>query len=1057
MNRRDFLKTTGTTSLLAGLPILNPGPRPLPARLIPEDKGITPEVLAALRQRGQRRVYRDPHRFALGMPCGGIAAGQLYVLGDGTLGGWHVDGRLNFTGWGADCYKVRPHTRELIQGFTVLVNNPDEKKTGKKWLEARLAGTEHGGSFEPEFIGEYPIAEIRYRGTGFQPMSSSAISSTPLHRSPAASPFPLDISLKVHSPFIPLNAKDSALPCTLLRFTVTNTSDRVIHGQLVGYLENGVDKPQPGEIAPLRRNRHLSRKGLSTILMEALPRPDAANPRPDRPLFDFEGQHYVGWEVKGGAFGPGPATGVFPKQQAVTGFEGKGFVNSFAGDDDLTGELTSEPFVIDRQYLTFLIGGGSHAGKTCINLLVDGKPVRTATGHSQEKLEPHAWDVGEFAGKAPRLQIVDAQKGPWGHINIDSVQLADRVPDAAKRPRPDSLAFGTMALAVSGSAVVDVPDVSKLAEMDLAETSRAEQATRDDSGSLVGAGVTSFDLSPGQSSEHTFIIAWHFPNLHTGNGVMYSNHFKDAAEVAGYVHDNLERLVRDTELFRRTWYDDTTLPWWLALRLFMPTANLATGTAQWWKNGRFWGWEGVGCCHGTCTHVWNYSHAEARLFPELARSTRVMQDLGTGFEESTGRVAFRGEVDKGFEYAGDGQSGTVLKCYREHLCSPDDSYLKTNWPKIKKVLDFQIARDAAARAGSAADPDGIIEITQHNTYDIDFHGPNTFVGSLYLASLLAGARMAEAVGDAPTGERYRDIARRGREYTEKHLFENGYFVQRIPEDASPKWQYGRGCLADQLFGQNWARCLNLGTLYDEEKVTSALRCIFKYNWAPAVGQYNAKFPPERWFAEGREGGLFICTWPMGGRSGEPVRYRDEVWTGCEYQATGGMVWEGLLDEALVMIKAIDDRYDGAVHNPWNEVECGDHYARAMASYGVYQAMCGFTYDGPAGAIGIAPRLNPENFAAFFAGAEGWGLTTQRREGRAQVNRFEVRWGKLRVTTVLAEMLADTLTANAEARVNARAVPAELEQKRGSVRVRLAEPVVLRAGDAVEVVLSSLTR
>jgi len=75
----------------------------------------------------------------------------------------------------------------------------------------------------------------------------------------------------------------------------------------------------------------------------------------------------------------------------------------------------------------------------------------------------------------------------------------------------------------------------------------------------------------------------------------------------------------------------------------MPVANLATGTAQWWQNGRFWAWEGVCCCEGTCTHVWNYAQADAWLFPELARSTRIMQDLGEAFEETSGLVGFRSD------------------------------------------------------------------------------------------------------------------------------------------------------------------------------------------------------------------------------------------------------------------------------------------------------------------------------------------------------------------------------------------------------------------------------
>src|ERR1051325_11414591 len=148
-------------------------------------------MLAALKSRGARRVYKGHERFALGMPCGGVAAGQLYLLGDGTLGGWHIDGRLNSTGWGAENYKIRPQPRELVQGFTLLVENPDAKGTALRWQEARLADAERGGSYSSiEFVGEYPIAEVRY----------SAANVT----------IPVEVTLRAGSPFIPLNAKDSA-------------------------------------------------------------------------------------------------------------------------------------------------------------------------------------------------------------------------------------------------------------------------------------------------------------------------------------------------------------------------------------------------------------------------------------------------------------------------------------------------------------------------------------------------------------------------------------------------------------------------------------------------------------------------------------------------------------------------------------------------------------------------------------------------------------------------------------------------------------------------------
>ena len=292
--------------------------------------------------------------------------------------------------------------------------------------------------------------------------------------------------------------------------------------------------------------------------------------------------------------------------------------------------------------------------------------------------------------------------------------------------------------------------------------------------------VTNFSLQPGEKKEVVFLLTWHFAGGEHGR--MYGNWFADALAVAHYLKDNLDRLRKLTHLFHETYFD-STLPRWLLARLLMPISTLATNTVQWRRNGRFWAWEGVGCCDGTCTHVWNYAQGMARLFPELERSARVMQDLGVGFDRKTGRVGFRGE-NPSQPYAADGQCGTVLKCYREHLMSKDDRFLKEHWPKIKLVMEYEIGHDG--------NDDGIIADKQWNTFDLAFVGPNTFVGALYLAALRAAARMADIVGDRPFAKRCREIAAKGSRWTVDNLWNGEYFEQRIPPGESPNLQYGNG-------------------------------------------------------------------------------------------------------------------------------------------------------------------------------------------------------------------------------------------------------------------------
>jgi fructan beta-fructosidase len=178
----------------------------------------------------------------------------------------------------------------------------------------------------------------------------------------------------------------------------------------------------------------------AAFLLLLLPAPAAAADRPDILIADFEGDTYGDWKTTGEAFGNGPARGALPGQMPVTGFLGKGLVNSFHGGDKSTGTLTSPPFKVERKYINFLIGGGKFPGKTCINLLVDDKVVRTATGPNDqsggsEALDWHAWDVAELEGKTAVIQIVDDATGGWGHISIDHIVQGDRkrTPEPVRR------------------------------------------------------------------------------------------------------------------------------------------------------------------------------------------------------------------------------------------------------------------------------------------------------------------------------------------------------------------------------------------------------------------------------------------------------------------------------------------------------------------------------------------------------------------------------------------------------------------------------------------------
>jgi len=525
----------------------------------------------------------------------------------------------------------------------------------------------------------------------------------------------------------------------------------------------------------------------------------------------------------------------------------------------------------------------------------------------------------------------------------------------------------------------------------------------------------------------------------------YASRFDGAVAVAEHVVRNLSRLTDATRLWHDTYYD-STLPCWLLDRLHSTIANLATTTCQWWENGRFWAWEGCGCCHGTCGHVWNYEHGMARLFPELERSVREMQDFapGVGFYPDTGAIGFRGE---GWTlWAGDAQGGYVLKAYREHQTAPDDAFLRRNWPSIRKATQFLIDQDA--------DSDGLIEGSQHQTYDENYFGANTMVGSLYLGALRAAEAMATDVGDDAFAAECRRIFEAGRERSVAQLYNGEYYIQDVDLEEHPEWQYGDGCLSDQMFGQGWAHQVGLGYLYPEDTVRSTLRSIWTYNWAPDVGPQNEVHAPERWFAMPGEAGLFTCTWPKSRHLGPTsTRYRNEIWTGIEYQVAGHMAWEGMLTEALAICRGVHERYHPARHNPWNEIECGDHYARALASWGVLTGLAGFEHHGPRGHIGVAPRITPDDFRAAFTAAEGWGTLSQRRSTRAQTDEIAVRRGRVRVRTLALELPEGITSSEPTITVDGVAVPADAAQDGRRVVLSFADEVTIEAGSVLSATLS----
>ncbi len=475
-------------------------------------------------------------------------------------------------------------------------------------------------------------------------------------------------------------------------------------------------------------------------------------------------------------------------------------------------------------------------------------------------------------------------------------------------------------------------------------------------------------------------------------GNFYTTRYGDAWDVAEKTVPRLGDLEKKTTAFVRA-FCDSSLPLEVKEAALFNLSTLRTQTCFRTPDGRFFGFEGAsnrsGCCWGSCTHVWNYEQATAFLFGNLARSMREVE-----FNRATcaeGLMSFRvgPPLARACDFgraAADGQMGCIMKMYRDWQLSGDDELLRTLWPSVRKALEF-----CWIPGGWDADRDGVMEGCQHNTMDVEYFGPNPQMGIWYLGALRAGEEMARNLGDETFADLCGRLFKNGSAWVDAHLFNGEYYEHKVrpPEDlkeiapglvigmgtkdvAEPDYQLGKGCLVDQLVGQYMAHVCGLGYLVDRSHVRTTLQSILKYNRQRG---FDGHFNCLRSFVLGDETGLLMASYPHG-RPPNPFPYFTEVMTGFEYTAAVGMLYEGDIANGLECIRDIRARYDGRKRNPFDEAECGHHYARAMASWAAVLALSGFRYSGVEKTISFAAKEG--NY--FRSNGSSWGTCGIRKAG-----------------------------------------------------------------------------
>lgn len=534
-----------------------------------------------------------------------------------------------------------------------------------------------------------------------------------------------------------------------------------------------------------------------------------------------------------------------------------------------------------------------------------------------------------------------------------------------------------------------------------------------------------FELARGASQKIVVRLAWFVgqTNLRLGKDPAgftgdqgkhrpwYAARFTDINGVSFYWRDHYAELREKAARFRDC-FQASTIPAEVLEAVAANMTILKSPTVMRQADGRLWAWEGCsdnsGCCHGSCTHVWNYAQAIPHLFPALERTLRETE-FGPS-QNDAGHQAFRSSlpirpVDHDFHAAADGQLGGIMKVFRDWRISGDTEWLRKLWPKVRQSLDYCIETWDPARKGWLEEP-------HHNTYDIEFWGPDGMCSSFYLGALKAAELMGLALGENVAA--YAELFRKGEQAVEKELFDGEYFIQKIQwkglkakspmetqsfgggyspeaiqllEKEGPKYQYGTGCLSDGVLGSWLALVSGVGQVLEAGKVRSHLLAVHRHNLREDLSTHANPQRPS--YACGNEGGLLLCTWPKGGELSLPFVYSNEVWTGIEYQVASHLMRLGDVRQGLDIVRVCRERYDGRIRNPFNEYECGHWYARAMSSYALLFGLTGARYDAVEKVLYLAPTIRGD-FQCFFSSGTSYGLVGVRK-GKPF---YEPRSGKL---------------------------------------------------------------
>jgi uncharacterized protein (DUF608 family) len=598
-------------------------------------------------------------------------------------------------------------------------------------------------------------------------------------------------------------------------------------------------------------------------------------------------------------------------------------------------------------------------------------------------------------------------------IGLPTIAQIDALSDADAQRKIEELSADALLARVFRDAAQSGAADKVKDKLDLLKEVRQNLLGKNDTPHLnwgTGALASIVKLAPGQKADVRFTLSWFFPHHLTADGHemghMYGNWFRDAGEVNRFLCDKYDEHWAATESFART-LADTSLGDAMAFAWSSQLSTMVFNT--WWgKDGSYAIWEGLGCCGLSTTDVdYQGSFPAVALFPELKlsqmrRIVALQNDLGQVPHNYAGRFD---KVDvPGFARVDMNPQFVMMVC-RDWLWTGDGEYLAFMWPHVVKAMAFTESLDT--NGDGLPDRD-----TGLQTYDQwRMRGTPAYIASLWIGALRAAVRIANDLGKPGDASRWSESLAKASASFDSMIFNGEYYSL---------WVDGKNrdemCMTDQVSGEWFTHLIGLPTTISEDNLDRSIASIVKYNFNPEFGLHNATAPR-------RGGGLLALNNLQAGG----------LWSGIEFAFASFLMDHGRYQDGARIVAAIHRRYLRA-GQPWNHVECGGHYSRAMSSWATMLAATGFKPDAGNNSLSVIPAAQGD-FKAPWVTATGFGAI--RRSGGALA--IHCNYGKL-------EFKSLKLPASAKsARIGDLGLPATRTETKREAILEFTEPVVLSAG------------